>query len=188
MSQDIKMPTGTERFQQATSLIFVLIDALSVLWVLTMRKFGTLGTRTYMFSFVWALGIIAVMHAGTTGNDKVCFHIAAWWLLIGWWIHFAATGYRRRTHHVHSHDIGLPRFLKGQNGYLFEVIVGSLWLLVANHFKAPIFGLYMFVSSFCAALTYGLVQERDKIRVLQVKDSIMEQRRYVDGFGTQNSV
>lgn len=164
-----------EDFRKITGALTFGIYTVGSFWSLCVKKWGTVGTRTYWMEAPLMLFVLAVLAAGTFGIEGQLFYWALFGFAINYGIHFWATVLvRMKGVHVHSYGLGKSIFPK--HGQIVEVLLGALLGVWAFVSEAPIFGGFLMASTFCTAVGGGIVVARDRMRVVQMQDAMQQQQ------------
>ena len=143
-----------------------------------------MGTRIFAVPVCINVVIQALLVSGTLSPPE---HALLTFMLIAtlafYVVHIAVTLRRRATgRHVHSYNIGHPRLGGKGFGVFLEGVSGVAIGILLIHLKLPVAGFYTAVSSACTVIIAGMITERDRHRVIALRDAEMEQSVLVEGY------
>jgi peptidoglycan/LPS O-acetylase OafA/YrhL len=177
MEQPPQMPSHRWSIGDSMNMMSFIAFTLGSFWSLTVRRYGTVGTRFYPIYVFYCMMVMAVLLAGShpASIDRVVFTFALPYFLLNFLFHLISTQRSRaKGNHVHSWHVGISRYGKGLELVFGLLVAGGLYLI------APISGVFLCVSVISSAMTGAMLEGRDKLRAVQMMDAELEQKRMVE--------
>lgn len=162
-------PASAKMLIHNLGLVFVTaVATTSCFWSMLFRKPGTVGTRAYTLEMF--LSTLLILMLANAPGEKPYFVVALVLMYGGYIKHLMTTW--KKTEHVHTQSVG--GYLYSKNGSV-EGFLG-LGIGAAIFFVGlPYLGGFIAASALCCGIRDSLIQERDKLRSIQMADAIAEQ-------------
>ena len=174
-------PKATDMLQSLSWIFLMAVYAAGVFWALIVKKPGTVGTRAYLLDFSGGFFLILALSQNSWPHSQTLFQCSLIFLVVIFLWHIYCT--MKNPIHVHAKCVGQSRFPgKGKQPEGWELFTGVfLGTVVAAVGLVP-FGLFIFVSACANGTRDAMIQERDRLRSVQMGDAMWEQEYTMNNF------
>jgi hypothetical protein len=178
---EFKPVKATDMFQWALWMFLIAVYSLGVFWALIVKKPGTVGTRAYWMDFGGGFLLILALSRNSWPYHPLMFQASLVLLVVMFFWHFHCT--MRSKTHVHTKCVGHSRFPgRGNMPHTLELLTGlALGAAIAIGGFVP-YGLFIGFSALANSTRDGLIQERDRLRSVQMADAMWEQEYMMNNF------
>ena len=179
--QPYEHPKATDILQSLSWVFLMAVYATGVFWALLVKKLGTVGTRAYFLDFSGGFLLLLALSQNPWPYDQFFFVSSLILLVIMLLWHMQAT--LNSPVHVHTKCIGHSRFLgKGKRPETMELVTGLLVAGLFVLFGLVPYGFFIFASASANFIRDGMIQERDRLRSVQMADAMWEQEYMMNNF------
>ena len=166
-------PDAKQAFNFFSGIFIFVIFTMSAFWALLVKKPGTIGRIAYLTDSGFSFVVILALSQNGWYPDKYIFTACLVVLPILYCFHLVTSA--KSEKHVHSRCIGASRFGRGDKGPFLEFVFGLCLGVVCILAGCAPFGFFLMICSTASTIRFGMIEERDRQRSIQMADAIAEQ-------------
>ena len=167
-------------FQFLSGLFLIAVHVLGVFWAMLSKLPGTVGTREYWFDMLCGVTLLTALSQNSWYPDRYLFQGSIVLLIVLYFRHLFTTLYGKK--HVHTKCIGTSRFGTGDDGKLWEAVVGVATGISICLAGCQPYGLFVIASAVANTIKVAMVDERDRHRSVQMADAMAEQEYMMEHY------
>lgn len=180
-----QQPKATDMLQSLSWVFLLAVYTLGVFWAMIVKKPGTVGVRAYALDMGCGFLLLLALSQNPWPLDQYFFVGSLILMCVLYLWHLSCT---MRNHgmggaHVHTKCIGASRFRgEGKWPETYEVFSGILIGGVFAFCGLQPFGFFIFASACANGLRDAMIDERDRLRAVQMGDAMWESEYYMNNF------
>ena len=179
-------PDAKQTFNIIGVCLIQIMCIVATFWALIVKKPGTAGTRHYWQEAGWSFILLLALSQNSWYPDQYFFVASIFILSFNFWWHYLASAkhVRNGTRRIHTQYIGDSRF-KGKEKWWRQFQEAATGLLVAMVFVligAYPYAFFLIATTLCCANKEMAIEERDRLRSIQIDDAMMEQEYIMDNY------